>query len=252
MMTTSTIGIKGIREGILVALDEALTNGAYEEVVEQLDDELADREAFLKGSRVILDVGLQPFARWHLAQLQSLMEAHGLELWTVLADEETTREAARSLGLATRLPGSNTDLEGNALGPAAVEASVSSDHEQPESPAGALFLRETLRSGRSIYHEGHVIIIGDVNPGAEVIAGGDVIVWGRLRGLVHAGALGDESAIICALELTPTQLRIASQIAIPPEERQSAAEPETASIRDGQIVADQWRLREQRLSKRER
>jgi len=241
MMTTSTIDIKGIREGILVALDEALANDGYEEVVQQLDAELADREAFLKGSRVILDVGLQSFARSHLAQLQSLIEARGLELWTVLADEETTREAARSLGLATRLPGSNTDLEGNALRLASAEASAATD--RPETPTDVLFLRETLRSGRSIYHEGHVIIIGDVNPGAEVIAGGDVIVWGRLRGLVHAGALGDASAIICALELTPTQLRIASQIAIPPDERQGDAMPETASIRDGQIVADPWRHR---------
>ncbi|MDX1688593.1 MAG: septum site-determining protein MinC [Candidatus Promineifilaceae bacterium] len=242
MMKTSTIAIKGIREGILVALDEALSNDAYEEVVQQLDAELADRESFLKGSRVILDVGLQSFARSHLAQLQSLMEARGLELWTVLAEEEATREAARSLGLATRLPGSNRDLEGNVLGPVTDEAPAAS--ERSESPVDALFLRETLRSGRSIYHEGHVIIIGDVNPGAEVIAGGDVIVWGRLRGLVHAGALGDESAIICALELTPTQLRIASQIAIPPDERQGDPVPETASIRNGQIVADPWRLRE--------
>ena len=242
MMTTSPIGIKGIREGILVALDEALANGAYEEVVQQLDAELADREAFLRGSRVILNVGLQPFARTHLAELQAMMEARGLELWTVLADEEETREAARSLGLATRLPGSNRDLEGNALGPAVVETVAAPDRSV--DPADALFLRETLRSGRSIYHEGHVIIIGDVNPGAEVIAGGDVIVWGRLRGLVHAGALGDASAIICALELTPTQLRIASQIAIPPDERQGDPMPETASIRNGQIVADPWRRRE--------
>jgi len=242
MMTTLTISIKGIREGILVALDEALANGAYDEVVQQLDAELADRETFLRGSRVILDVGLESFARSHLSQLQSLLEARGLELWTVLAEEETTREAARSLGLATRLPGSNRDLEGNVLGPVATDAPTAPD--QPTNPAEALFLRETLRSGRSIYHEGHVIIIGDVNPGAEVIAGGDVIVWGRLRGLVHAGALGDASAIICALELTPTQLRIASQIAIPPDERQGDPVPETASIRDGQIVADPWRLRE--------
>lgn len=241
-MTTSTIGIKGIREGILVALEEALAHGAYEEVVQQLDAELADRETFLRGSRVILDVGVQSFARAHLAELQTMMEARGLELWTVLADAETTREAARSLGLATRLPGSNTDLEGNTLGQTTVETPVAS--ARSENPVDALFLRETLRSGRSIYHEGHVIIIGDVNPGAEVIAGGDVIVWGRLRGLVHAGALGDESAIICALELTPTQLRIASQIAIPPDDRPGDPLPETASIRDGQIVADPWRLRE--------
>ncbi|MBK7894707.1 MAG: septum site-determining protein MinC [Anaerolineaceae bacterium] len=94
---------------------------------------------------------------------------------------------------------------------------------------GGLILKETLRSGRSIYHEGHVVVIGDVNPGAEIVASGDVIVWGRLRGLVHAGALGDETAVICALELTPTQLRIADQIAISPDEKRGRAIPRTSS-----------------------
>jgi septum site-determining protein MinC len=106
-----------------------------------------------------------------------------------------------------------------------------------------LLLKETLRSGRSVYHEGHVVVIGDVNPGAEIIAGGDVIVWGRLRGLVHAGALGDVQAVICALDLSPTQLRIASQIAVPPDERGRKPVPEQAFIRSGQIVAESWPLR---------
>jgi septum site-determining protein MinC len=82
--------------------------------------------------------------------------------------------------------------------------------------------------------------MGDVNPGAEIIAGGDVIVWGRLRGLVHAGALGDETAVICALSLNPTQLRISDQIAISPNGSKHKPEPEKVSIRDGQIVAESW------------
>jgi septum site-determining protein MinC len=84
------------------------------------------------------------------------------------------------------------------------------------------------------------VIIGDVNPGAEVVAGGDIVVWGRARGLVHAGALEDENAVICALELAPTQLRIASHIARSPEERPAQPVPERASVRDGQIVAVPW------------
>ena len=101
-------------------------------------------------------------------------------------------------------------------------------------------MKETVRSGRSIYHEGTVVILGDVNPGAEIIAGGDVIVWGRLRGMVHAGALGDETAVICALSLTPTQLRIADKIAIAPDEKGHKPTPEQAAVRDGSIVAESW------------
>jgi septum site-determining protein MinC len=70
--------------------------------------------------------------------------------------------------------------------------------------------------------KGRLPSLGDVNPGAEIIAGGSVVVWGRLRGLVHAGAMGDDTAVICALDLNPTQLRIADQIAIPPADTRTA------------------------------
>jgi len=86
-----------------------------------------------------------------------------------------------------------------------------------------------------------VVVIGDVNPGAEIIAGGDVVVWGKLRGLVHAGAYGDREAVVCALEMIPTQLRIADLITVSPAgPRDVEPIPEMASIKDGQIVAESW------------
>jgi len=104
-----------------------------------------------------------------------------------------------------------------------------------------VLLHRTLRSGQSIQEPGHVLVIGDVNPGAEITAGGDVVVWGKLRGMVHAGALGNNEAVVCALELRPTQLRIGSHIAMSPEETASTGtRPETASVIDGQIVARPW------------
>jgi septum site-determining protein MinC len=101
--------------------------------------------------------------------------------------------------------------------------------------------QRTLRSGQSIRHPGHVIVIGDVNPGAEIVAGGHVVVWGKLRGTVHAGATGDEAALICALHLAPTQLRIAGHITRSPEERRRESTAEVAVVRDGQIVAIPWK-----------
>ena len=68
-----------------------------------------------------------------------------------------------------------------------------------------------------IEYQGNVIVFGDVNPGAEIMAGGSVLIWGRLRGLVHAGADGDEEAIVGALEFSPMQLRIAGKIAVSPK-----------------------------------
>jgi septum site-determining protein MinC len=94
-----------------------------------------------------------------------------------------------------------------------------------------------------VRYSGAVLVLGDVNPGAEIVAGGDVIVWGKLRGVVHAGAMGDEHAVVCALELAPTQLRIAGRIAIAPDDRRRRRQitPEIARIRDGHIVAEGWK-----------
>ena len=236
---STEIRIKGIREGILLGLDNE--NAPFTELFQRLQEELTQKQAFLKGSRIVLDVGGYPLQRTQLAQIQALLLDSEMELWTVLAGPEVTREAARALGLATRLAGSNTDLDGNDLkfGAAISEADLDADSA---GEANALLVLETIRSGQSVQHEGHVTIVGDVNPGAQVIAGGHVVVWGRLRGMVHAGALGNASAVICALQLTPTQLRIANHIAIPPEEQQPTLFPEMASVRDGQIVAEPWRM----------
>ena len=229
----SQISIKGIREGLLMTVPD---RGSFADLVALLRTELTQKQAFLQGSQVALQVGYRKLNKENLRDLQTLFEQNQLELWAVLAEETAAREAARDLALATRLSGSQTDLNGNFLTQAPEPATA----VPAEKPQGGLILKETLRSGRSIYHEGHVVIIGDVNPGAEIVAGGDVIVWGRLRGLVHAGALGDETAVICALELTPTQLRIADQIAISPDEKRGRAIPEQAAIRNGQIVAEMW------------
>ena len=90
--------------------------------------------------------------------------------------------------------------------------------------------------------DGDVVILGDVNAGAEVYAAGDVVVWGAIRGTVHAGIDGDPGAIICALRLMPTQLRIGRIFARPPDEQGARAEgPMLARIQDGEIVVESWR-----------
>lgn len=226
------IDIKGIRDGLLIRVGD----GPDVALGEALAETLAGKRAFLAGSRIALDVGRRALDDAQLTALHQLFEAHELTLWAVLAEDAATREAARRAGLATRLSGSATDLEGNALGG---RANGGEPPAREPPPANALLLRETVRSGRALWHDGHVVIVGDVNPGAEVMAAGSVIVWGRLRGLVHAGALGDATAVICALELNPTQLRIADHIAVAPDSGPGRA-PEQAAIRDGQIVAEPW------------
>ena len=72
--------------------------------------------------------------------------------------------------------------------------------------------RGSLRSGQRMEYEGTLIILGDVNAGAEVIAGDNVVVVGNLRGLAHAGAKGNKQAIVAANRIDTPQLRIANII----------------------------------------
>jgi septum site-determining protein MinC len=75
-----------------------------------------------------------------------------------------------------------------------------------------------------------VIILGDINPGGMVIADGDILVWGRLRGVAHAGAGGNRECLIMALQMEPTQLRIADAVARAPEKTLTQSYPEVAHI----------------------
>ena len=105
------------------------------------------------------------------------------------------------------------------------------------------YIRHTLRSGQvERFLEGNIMVLGDVNPGAEVIATGDIIVLGVLRGVAHAGALGDTSSVIIALNLVPTQLRIGHFITRPPSGRQgSGQKAEIARIREEAIIVEDYR-----------
>lgn len=99
------------------------------------------------------------------------------------------------------------------------------------------YIHNTLRSGSSIKYNGSIVIVGDVNPGAEVIATGNIIVMGALRGIAHAGVLGNDSALVVAFSLEPTQLRISNIIARSPDHQEyKPAYPEKACINGNTII----------------
>lgn len=102
------------------------------------------------------------------------------------------------------------------------------DNEKKDS--APLYLQTTLRSGAEIRHPGTVVIMGDLNPGSSIVADGDILVWGRLRGITHAGASGNEQSQIMALQMEPTQLRIADWVARAPESPPDQFYPEVAYI----------------------
>ena len=227
---TVSVNIKGIKEGLLVNVGD----GDWVEASQVLLTRLAEGGEFFQGARLVLQLNSRGLGAADLGKLRDSLGDLKINLWTVLSESSLTENAAKALGLETSLPR-----------PAAA-AGV-----QPEIPAispvedgsQAILIQHTLRSGKSVRYPGHVIVIGDVNAGAEVVAGGNIIVWGRVRGTVQAGTEGDTEAVICALDLAPTQLRIGNAIATSPK-RRGKPEPEIARVRNGQIVAERWKPNE--------
>jgi len=232
-VSSEKISIKGIRHGLLVTFTDPAGNtgqaSTWDDLLAELQRRLTTSPSFFKGGRVSLDVGPLSLTEDDLRQVRDLLIKHDVTLHAVVSKDSETEAAAQALGLVI-------DLGLDRRPPSA----LSPDQAEPRLGEAVLWQR-TLRSGQSIRHPGHVIVIGDVNPGAEIVAGGHVIVWGKLRGMVHAGATGDERAWVCALDLSPTQLRIAGYITRSPEERQRRSVPEVATVRDGQIVAVPWK-----------
>ena len=220
--TSSLIQIKGIRDGLLITLAGA----AWPELVAAFIENIESRSAFFQGARVVLDVGPQDLRVADISKLRDQLSERGVSLWAVLSESGLTERTAQNLGLATRLSK-----------PHLVEVSAKAEQTLPEG--AAKWIKGPLRSGGKVAFDGNVVVLGDVNSGAEIVAGGSVIVWGRLRGVVHAGAQGDQNAVVCALELAPTQLRIAGEIAVSPK-KQAKSQPEVARLQDGRLEAEPW------------
>ena len=153
-------------------------------------------------------------------QLQDLAETlntYQIQLKSVATSRRQTAIAACTLGYSVEQTQLHTSL-------------TSDIQPTPSALADALYLQMTVRSGVEIRHPGTVVILGDINPSGIVIADGDILIWGRLRGVAHAGAGGNRESLIMALQMEPTQLRIADAVARSPEKTLTSFFPEVAHI----------------------
>ncbi len=223
------IQIKGLRDGLLITFGE----GEWTVLEKLLFSQIDERLDFFRGARLALDVGEQVL---HVAQVSKLRDAlseREVSLWAVVSRSSATVQTAQLLGLATRISKQRN-------------AEVTRPAVRRESDAeSALWVQRTLRSGTRIEHQGHVVVLGDVNPGAEIIAEGNVLVWGRLRGFVHAGAAlrpaagSNSSAFVCALKMMPTRLQIASETASSFRTKPSDR-PQKISWKNGKFHQEDW------------
>lgn len=252
------ITIKGFKQGLLV-----IFGGSPDEPwlarLRELEAKLSANPGFFKGGSVAFDVrAASSLSEDDLRRAIALLQSYEVTLWAVLSQDEATCARVRALGLADRLTppeASTAPAPRRAREVAHAAATPSPTIEPPsrtapieehhiEEGTDGLLVRRRVRSGQVLRHPGHIVVIGDVNPGAQLIAGGDIIVWGKLQGSAHAGALGDDRAVICALEMSPSFIRIADATrTLRPGERRSrnkAGSAEMARIEDQQIVFAAW------------
>ncbi len=228
-MAPERVIIKGTSNGIIVTIGA----GNWKTILRQLAQKLEQRSSFFKGGRVAVAVGERLLNEEELEALGVLLAEHHMTLWAVYSNAPDTQAAAKALGLEAE----------PANAPAVAQKTGRAARTPPTEPTeNVTTIRRTLRSGQTVESLGNVVVIGDVNPGAVIKAGGYVIIWGNLRGTVYAGAVSPENAFVAALELKPVQLIIGDAIArAPADERRRTIIPEIAFVQDGQIVAEAWR-----------
>jgi septum site-determining protein MinC len=244
-----------------LGLEIALGGRDFEDALAELQGKLAERPGFYAGTNATAAAGTVALTDEQLDRLRRVLGEHGITLEAVTQDdggEELARrralrprreiqlsDAARSLvadfagaraDIAQRRRRGETSVRRLNVVPESVDPAPAP--EPAAAPlSGTMYHVGTLRGGQSLHHVGNIIVVGDVNPGAELVAGGDILVFGALRGVAHAGAQGDAAARVHALELAPTQLRIATYIAADSaQERSQLARPETACVQNERIA----------------
>jgi septum site-determining protein MinC len=230
----TAVTIKGNAGGLLVRfLDDEEYH--FSQLLNEFEARLKRSGKFFLRAHTSVDLGRRELDQSDLELLQGLMARYEIKLEKIISGSNATRSVARQVGIEYVLPNrENTRLP------------LQTSRETTGAPfdnAEALFVQRTLRSGQLLKHHGDICLLGDLNPGAQITAGGNVIVWGAVRGVIEAGidASPEQETMVCALQLTPTLLRIGEVVARAPETRSRNYHPEIARVSNGSIVIEQWK-----------
>ncbi len=209
----------GVVKLILPAESENPASASWDDLWEQIQQRLLGSRRFW-----------QPLAKVHLIAHDRLIDARQLQsinnaLLDVQLQLHLVATSRRQTAVAAATAGYSVTQQTKI-------APLTSPPAQPPTPllAEPLYLHMTVRSGMDIRHQGTIVIMGDVNPGGEIFAAGDIIIWGKLRGMAHAGYPNNPQCLIMALQMEPTQLRIADRVARAPENPPPQVEPEIAYV----------------------
>ena len=220
-MIGPVIKFKGIQEGLLIIVEGSDINL----IKEELDKKISETSKFYQGIK-FLGVESESLTNDEILDL-NLMLKYKYDF------DITLKNAFKDLLYPTIEKDHKMD-EGS------LEVTLESSLEELKGEK-AKFIYGTLRSGQEIDYDGHVVVVGDVNPGAFIKASGNVVIMGILRGVVYAGLGGNESSIIAAYKLIASQLRICNIIGRAPDESELHYNvPEIVKLVDGKLVIEPY------------
>ena len=202
--------IKGNKSGLIVHLDEELEFSQLKEKVEEKFETSSD---FLGSAQIALAFEGRQLSEEEKYELMECIREHSQLDIVCLIDDDAQREAYFTKTLEEKL------------------SSLQGDSGQ--------FYKGTRRSGQVLEFETSIVILGDVNVGAQVVSSGNVIVLGKMLGTVYAGASGNENSFVVALQMNPTQIRIADIIARSPDKKaETELETKIAFAKEGNIYIE--------------
>lgn len=194
----------------------------------ELHGYLSESKERFRGGRVALNLGSRLLAIPEIEELKNMLtEEFDLSLVGLWCGENLLNALLQNRP-DLNVPSPQGELQG---------------HQHRLVDQETLLLRGTCRSGMTIYNSGNVVVIGDVNPGAEITAKGDILVFGRLRGIAHAGMGRDDNATVIALSLEADQLRIGPHIYINPNpktKKHPRTLPSRVMIKEGKISIEPY------------
>lgn len=212
--------IKGTAEGVYIFMNDQFE---FLECMKSLEDSISKTISFFKDAKIIGTKGIN-LNYTQKAEVEKLISGkYNIEVVSLesiefkaikkveetkrIADEKILKEEARKREIEQEI---RKERERNEKPEEVLIPIVDSKQMLEEGMTKTIL--NTLRSGMGVKFDGNVIIVGDVKPGAEVVATGNILVMGKLLGLAHAGCSGNEDAVIIANCLDPIQLRISKYI----------------------------------------
>jgi len=270
LLKTGVVQVIARGTDVAFVIDE---NAPFDVVADELRDYLSKQSGLWSKGDITINVGQRMLDRDELAQIKSIIEANSgltvtrfwcspeslgsgdLQIEAKPAKATAPPKSAPSRAkqpvappvahneVAIPEPASNTATESLSAVESIIE-SLKAKHNKNgarnRNITEALFIKSTFRSGESLHHHGDVVVLADVNPGAEIRADGDIVVLGSLKGFVHAGASGDNKSVIIALELPSARFQIGKYHGVAPtsarqKPKSSATGPQIAYVRSRSI-----------------